>query len=210
MRIRHADRMLDATLASKIEMDLRDGHIDVTITQRRQSVRIVVSCVFFVSDARQCGLQQSHDRGQYFLFRQSIAREVAFDARANFRKEPTEISHAVEFRFVAHLAPSVMIAILLAVSRVTANGLNVTFFRRTDPHIGPGGWNRERSNPRERRRIADEPAVRAEITKAFAGTHASYAGHAVCNVPQSRNSGRGHRVRCSESHIHFYGPTKTG
>src|SRR4029079_19003390 len=58
-------------------------------------------------------------------------------AGSNRGQRPRERGQPPEFRFVAHLAPSRVIAVLLAASGVAADGLQVFIGVRTNPDVRP-------------------------------------------------------------------------
>ncbi|MFC7759590.1 hypothetical protein ACFQY4_17430 [Catellatospora bangladeshensis] len=52
-----------------------------------------------------------------------------------------------EFAAVALGAPLVVVAVLPAPGGIDADRLDVAAFVGADPHLGPGGWHRERPDP---------------------------------------------------------------
>jgi hypothetical protein len=201
--------MLPAAFASEIETQFRARDIDVTISKCCQAIGIILPGVLFIADADQCSFQQSHDRGEYFFFRQTFPREIAFDTRANLRQDFAEVGQTIEFCLVTHLTPSRMISILLAASRIAADRLQVAFVDGTYPDIGPSRRDRKRANSREGPRSPDQSSVRGKVSKSLAGAHAPNAWHAVGHIPQSGNLGRSDRICRSESHFKLDGTSKT-
>ena len=56
---------------------------------------------------------------------------------------------------------------------------------RRDPHVGPRRWNRQRSDPGERRGIADKPAVYAAVVERCAALEARQARPVVSRVSKA-------------------------
>jgi len=88
----------------------------------------------------------------------------------------------MELRLVAHLAPTFMIAVLLASARVAGRGLNVTVGNRTDPDVAIRRRNRQSFDASELALVFDGLAVRIEIRKIPAAQLARNAGPRVVNV----------------------------
>src|SRR5262249_47844568 len=63
-----------ATLAVEFKLDFRSLHFDVVAPHCCQSVRSIVSRVFFVPDADQCCFEQLYDRRKDFVTRKAGAR----------------------------------------------------------------------------------------------------------------------------------------
>ena len=59
--------------------------------------------------------------------------------------------------------PILVIQVLLPPGRVGAHRLQVAAFVRTDPHVLPGGRDRQRTDPLPRRVVADGLAVRVDV-----------------------------------------------
>src|SRR5262245_13850970 len=102
-----------------------------------------------------------------------------------------------------------MVSVLFAVSRIAADRLKVAFLDLTNPDICPGRWDSKRANPREGFLSADQPSIRAKVSKCFACPDATNARHAVGHVSQPGDFGRSDRVCGSESHINWNGTSKT-
>src|SRR5215813_3797725 len=62
-------------------------------------------------------------------------------------------------RAFSHLAEARVIAILLPPFCVAARGLDVTIGKRANPHIGPGGWDRERLDSLQHVRLGEPRPV---------------------------------------------------
>jgi hypothetical protein len=88
----------------------------------------------------------------------------------------------MELGFVAHFAPALMIAILLASARVARRGLNVTVGNRTDPYVFVGGRDGKRLDASELRLVFDGLTVRIEIRKMPAVRLARDTGPVVVDV----------------------------
>ena len=70
--------------------------------------------------------------------------QIALRRRPGSRQRLGERDHAVELVLVAHLAPALVIAVLLAAARVAAGRLEVRVADRGDPYVGVGGRDRQR------------------------------------------------------------------
>src|SRR4051794_15089235 len=64
----------------------------------------------------------------------------------------------------------------------------------TNPDIAPGRRQYQGTNSSQRLRVADGPAVGAEVTKAAAGTHAMDAGRIVADIAKMSRLRGGDRV----------------
>src|SRR5207248_511068 len=103
---------------------------------------------------------------------------------------------------VAHLAPARVIAVLLAAAGVPSDGLKMTARIGTDPDVGPGRRNHERSDALELGRIADFPSSWRHVPELPPRTHtADPRGMFVVDVAQTRGAGRvGRRERRTGAH----------
>jgi len=154
------DGVPDAALAAELESHLRSVDLRVLVAHRRQPEGMIVAGVLLVADADQRLLQQLHDSREHFLPRQPLLLQIGAGVAANARKHPRERDEAFVLGFVTLFAPARVIAVLFASARVAPRRLNVAVGVGTDPHIRPGGWDRERSYPLQRIDIADHPTIR--------------------------------------------------
>ena len=155
--------MLDAALALEQEPDRRAFHVDVAVTQRRQSEGLVLLGVLLVADARERRLEKADDRGHDLLLRQAGPAQVACDASANAREHAPEPRHAAELVGVTSLPPPRVVAVLLAAPRVPSRRLKVTARSRRDPHVLPRRRDDEGADPFERRGVTHQLPVRVAI-----------------------------------------------
>src|SRR5690242_2666002 len=113
----------------------------MTIFQCRQSEGFVLARVFLISYAYEGSLQKSHDCREHFSTRQTRQFHVLSDSPTDVRQGFGELSQSVKLIFVAHFAPTLVIAVLLAATRVATCCLNMTIWRGTDPDLCPRGGN---------------------------------------------------------------------
>ena len=155
------DRVLHAALAAEAKRTRPPATCDVAIAHGRQAVRAVGPGVLVVAHADQRRLQQPHDRGEHLPAGQAGQREVALDARADLRQGRGRR------RSSAHTSSR-------RGPRASAGGSGTASGRaRRGP--SPGGGRRRRGQiqtsvhaggiaraliRRERRPVADRPAVR--------------------------------------------------
>src|SRR5690606_15876806 len=145
---------------------------------------IFVARVGLVADPDQGALQQLHHGSQRPLPGKAGPVEILVHRLANRRQRPTELDHPVVLVRVAHLAPTSVIAILLATTRVTTGGLQVTIGSGADPDILPGRWDRQLANPLQRFRVVHPAAIGAVIAETSAGTAPGQSGAVVIDVAQ--------------------------
>ena len=132
-----------AGLAAEAEADGRSRDPRVRAFERGQAERAIAAGVFLVAHPDEGLLQQLHDGGHDFAHRQHGFGEIARHATAKQRQRCREAGQPVVLRFVAHLAPSRVIAILLASFGVASRGLEMAGRAGTDPDVSPGRRNGE-------------------------------------------------------------------
>src|SRR5262249_58278183 len=115
-----------AALATKTKLHGMAGDVDVPVAQRGDTVRLVRSSVFLVAYSNQRGLEQAHHRRERLLARHAAAAQVPLDSAPKPGKAFAERDELIELRGVTHFAPGRVIAILLAPTRVAADGLDVS------------------------------------------------------------------------------------
>src|SRR5438445_3707674 len=97
----------------------------MTIFKGGQTERLVLARVFFVSDAYKRSLQKPHDRREHFLPRQTRQLQVPSNSAANIWQSFGKLGETVKLVFVAYFAPTLVIAVLLAATRVATCRLDV-------------------------------------------------------------------------------------
>src|SRR5690606_25200733 len=111
-----------ATLTTKLESQLCARNLDVPITHGGQTKRAVFLGIGLIADANQRGFEKSYHDGEHLLARQARLCHISFDASANARERFAKRDHTVVFGGIPHLAPTCMIAVLLAVLAVAPRG----------------------------------------------------------------------------------------
>ncbi len=96
--------MLDAALATEVEVDVGALDVDVTLAQRGQAEGAVGPGILLVADADERHLEEAHHRRQHLLPAERRLPEARLDARADPRQHLGEGHHALVFRLVAHRA----------------------------------------------------------------------------------------------------------
>jgi len=189
-RVVQLDRLLLAALAAEAQPQRGAREARVPVAQGRQAVRVVLSRVLLVADARAARFQETHERGEDLLARQAPAPQVRAHPPPDGRQRPGEGGETVELRRVAQLAPARVVAVLLAPPRVAARGLDVAARVGGDPDLAPGGRDGQRADARQRARIAKGRAARVAVGEGAAAAEAGDAGVRIARVVQLRG-GRG-------------------
>jgi hypothetical protein len=130
-----------AALATKPKSQLRSGHVDVAIPERRQTVRIVLAHVLRIADPDLRALEQAHDRGEHLLARHPGQSEMATNGSPDLRQRAGKGGHAIIFGAVARASPSFVIAVLFSAARVAPDGLEMPGWFGADPNFRPGRRN---------------------------------------------------------------------
>jgi hypothetical protein len=171
-----------AALAPKVKPQPGPRDVDVAVAQRRQAVVLVGADVFAVPHADQRALEQPHHRGDHLLAGEARARQVGLHPRAQSGQHAAEDEHPVVLRLVALGAPRRVVPVLAPPARVAANRLDVAVGVGADPHLPPGGRDRQAANAREGRVIADGPARGAHVHEPGARAAADDTGASQTNV----------------------------
>ncbi len=95
---------------------------------------------------------------------------------ADLGKDFAELKDALELGLVPNRAVFRVISILFPSLRITAGGLNVSMWARTDPHVGPGGRDDDLSDPIDRFGIGDAASLLVQIEEPLAGAPPPNAG----------------------------------
>ena len=77
--------------------------------------------------------------------------------------DSSELLHVAEFELVAIVPPGWVVPILLSPTTVKTRRLEMRVRIHGDPHVPPGGRNRERRDPAEDSRISDRAAARFHV-----------------------------------------------
>src|SRR5215471_869850 len=89
------------------------------------------------------------------------------------------------FRAFSHLAEARVIAILLPPFCVAARGLNVAIGKRANPHIGPGGWDREHLDSLQHVRLGEPRPVGPCVGESRSCLLAANTGPVGGNISQA-------------------------
>src|SRR5690606_724947 len=146
-----------------------------------------------VADAEERLVEEADGEGENLVAAQLSPPEVALDAAAERGQGLPEGDHPVELDPAAHLAPALVVAVLLAALLVAAGGLEVAVRERADPDLVPRRRDRERLDPLALG-VGDEGAVGVVVGKARAAAAARDAGLAVGDVDQPGDLGGALRV----------------
>ena len=175
-------------------MDAAAVDLDMPIAQSSQAVALVSLGVFGVANAKQGCFHQAHDRGEHPLSRQTAPPQIGFDALPDRRQNPAKRQHLAVFRLVADLAPTRVIAVLLAAALVPSGRLDMAVWIGTDPYRSPGGRNRQRTNALQGIEVAHQLPVGQAVVEAVSRLMPGDPRHIVADVPQLGEFGRRHRV----------------
>jgi hypothetical protein len=148
-------------------MDVTALDLDMPIAQGCKTIALVGLGVFGVANAKQGRLQQTDDCGEYPLARQTAPPQIGPDPLPDGRQHPAESQHLAVFRLVADLAPTRMIAILLAAALVPTHRLDVAIGIGTDPHRGPGRRDRQRPNALQCIEVAHQLPIGEAVAKRY-------------------------------------------
>src|SRR4029077_12779289 len=110
--------MLFATFAAKADVRAASFGLALPVAQRRQSEALVLLRILGVADAEQRQFHKVDNGRQHSFPWQPVALQVLIDAGADQWQDPAEHQHFAELGLIAHLAPTGMIAILLAAALV--------------------------------------------------------------------------------------------
>src|SRR5262249_19191613 len=147
-----------------------------------KAIAFVLPRIFVATDPKECCLKELHHSSKHLLARQPAQAKVLLYLYAKCRQAFGESQHVMVLSALADLAKARMVAILLAVFRISTRRLNVPVSPDADPDIGPGGWDSERLYALQRGGIAYSVAMRAEIGEALAHSAAVDAGLLVADV----------------------------
>ena len=84
--IGQGDGVVDAALATKLEVDCRALDRDVAVAQRRQAERVVGDGVLAIADPDEGAIEQLDDGGQDLLARQAGQAQIGVGALADTRQ----------------------------------------------------------------------------------------------------------------------------
>src|SRR5437763_6712051 len=120
---------------------------------------MVVAGILVVADPDAGQLEETDHGREDLLPRQAGTAQVLLDPLPEPGQCLAERQHAAEFGFVAYLAPSRMVAVLLPAASVPSGRLDMAVGVLGDPDIGVGRRHRERADPGERRAVGDAPPI---------------------------------------------------
>ncbi len=178
-----------ATLAPEAQLESRAMHARLALAQRRQAKGIVGTGVFGIADAHIGPLKKAHDRSDGFFPGQSGPRQVARHATPNTRQRVRESGEPFVLRFVPHVAPALVVAVLFAPLRVAAGRLDMAIGAGADPYARPGRRNGKPPNALERRAVAHEAAARRNVPKGAGRSSPLDPRNVVSDVLQAGRSG---------------------
>src|SRR5438067_10917328 len=101
----HIDLMLASTLAAKTKTQFRAFDPDMWIFHSCEPKRFVFARVLLIADADESALQQLHDRGRAFVWRQSGQLQTWRDSSADLGVGLAETDSAMVLSFVGYSAP---------------------------------------------------------------------------------------------------------
>jgi hypothetical protein len=190
----------DTVFAAEVQMDVAALDLDMPIAQRSQTIALVRLGVFGVANAKEGRLHQADDCGEHPFPRQTVPPQIGPDALPDCRKNTAKDQHLAVFRLVADLAPTRVIAVLLAAALVPSERLDMAAWIGTDPDRGPGGWDRQRTNALQSIEVAHRVPVGEAVVEAVSRLVSGDPGHIVADVPQLGEFHGRHRIerRCLE------------
>jgi len=139
---------------------------DMLLAQRRYPIGAVLSSVTLAADATEALTDDAQDGCRNGLLGELAPRGVLAKHSAHFRQRFRELAHPVVLAELPTLYSTRVIAVLLAISRVVAPGLDTIARTCRNPHVAPRWWNPEGIDAGEHPPIADEPRLLVHIAKA--------------------------------------------
>ena len=126
--------------------------------QRGQAVGPVVGGVLGVADPHQGLVQEAHDDGHHVVPVHRAATKIVLDRRPQVGQGAGELEELTELVLVPDRSPARVVAVLLASPGVAAGGQEVPVAPAADPHVRPGGRDRQALDPVPDRRLDGAPA----------------------------------------------------
>src|SRR5712672_1727513 len=102
LTVLHIDDMLFTTLATEMELDYCSGDFYMFITQGSEAIGVVLTRIFFVTNADVSSIEQSHQGGKHLFSRQASVRQIVGDSFAQLRKALAKRDDTVVFGFVSY------------------------------------------------------------------------------------------------------------
>ena len=126
--------------------------------------------------------------GTNFVWCSGGCTQVGGDVLAQAGQRVREVDHVVELLLVAAPAPGVVVAVLLAPGGVEAGRLQMAVGIRADPHVAPGGRDRQLADARQVRRVADKLAVGLVVGEAAPALDAGDPGPRAVGATQASHA----------------------
>ena len=178
-----------AALAAEGKAQHRARDLHVPVAQRSQPERPVLPRVFVVADPDQRLVEQKHHGGEDLPAAQVVPAQVALHPLAQERKDLAELEHAPELRLVAHFPVARVIPVLLSSAGVARGDLDMPFWMRADPDVGPRRRDGEREDSAALLDVDDPRAAGGDEDPPAARPLPLDAGDAVGHIAQPRADG---------------------
>src|SRR5262245_11753079 len=153
-----------------------------------QTVGAILLGILTVADTYQGFVEKADYRGQHLLSRRSAFAHILRNALSHAQQQPSELNDTRIFISVAHLPPIIVIAILLAPTRIAAGRLDMTIAIGADPHFRPCRRHSKRAYPLQRALIRDPPTAGGMVTDAPTLGASADAWLGVGNIAQPRDA----------------------
>ena len=151
------------TLGREVEPNLVAAHPHVAPPERREPVGPVLVGVRLRADAEEAEVQELDGSGERSNAREAAGVDVPVAHLPHRGETPRKTEDPVELLAVPTSSPIIVIQVLLPPGVIGPHGLEVSTVLRTDPHLLPGGRDRQRTDPGERLVIANLLAVRVDV-----------------------------------------------
>ena len=154
-----------SVLRAEHERDLVSGDRHVPFRERRHAVRPGAFRMLLGPDAKPCLVDEAdRERARPFAL-VGIEPQMPFALSAQARQPLREVEQTLELRPLLGRPVGRVVEVLLPARRVDARRLQARVGIGRDPHILPGGWDREVADALEVTLVRDLGAVRVHVSE---------------------------------------------
>src|SRR5947199_5512654 len=157
--------MLNSAFSTEPEAQLHSSHSHMVILHRRQTERLVLPGILFVADTNEGALEQLHHYRQDLLSLEPRQLQIDVESPPNLGQGRSKDQDTIVFVLIANRPPAFVIPILFSSAVIASGCLNMTIGKRTNPNLAISWWNREASDSKQARFIANQLPLRIEVLK---------------------------------------------